>query len=100
MIIIAGEIEIAPADAPAAREAAIVMARETVREEGCIRYRFWADLEQEGCFHVYEEWESAERLAAHMDAPHMRTFRGVLGGLKFLSRDLRKFETDGPQPLG
>lgn len=100
MIIVAGEIEIDPKDAPAARAGARDMIAATEREPGCIRYRLWADLEHPGRFHLYEEWESAADLAAHFETPHMQTWREVLSGVRILSRDLRKFETDGPQPLG
>ena len=99
MIVVAGEIGIDPADAAKAKAAALEMAAATRGEEGCLRYAFWADLERPGRFHVYEEWESADALAAHFQTPHMARFREALGGLRVLSRDVRKFETGAPEAL-
>ncbi len=100
MIIVAGEIEIDPGDAQAARAAARAMIEATEREPGCVRYRIWADLEHPGRFHLDEEWESAADLAAHFETPHMQIWREALSAVRILFRDIRRFETDGPQPLG
>ena len=95
MIIVTARMELDPADVETAKAAAIVMMDETAKEDGCIFYRFHADLEHPGRFLAYEEWESVDALRAHMAAPHMATWRGVLGGLTVLSREIKIFEA-GP----
>ena len=100
MIIIAGEMEFDPQNAGRAHKGALEMAAETVKEAGCIRYRFWADLERPERLHVYEEWESEAHLAAHARSDHMKAWRALGAELGVKNRDIRKFETDGPQPLG
>ena len=69
MLIVAGEIVIGPESRDAAAQAARDMARATREEDGCVTYRFYADLEDETRFHVFEIWESAEHLARHFETP-------------------------------
>ena len=95
MIIVAGEFVLAPEDAAAARDAAIEVARETRKEAGCLAYRFYADLEEKGRFHVFEIWESLAALQAHFETPHLKAFRARLGGLGLVSREVKRYEA-GP----
>jgi len=95
VIVVSGETEFDPEDVETAMEAAIEMMAETAKEPGCIHYRFYADIEVPSRLHVYEEWETEAALAAHMNTPHMATWRGVVGGLRVLSRNIKKFEA-GP----
>ncbi len=92
MIVVAGEIVLAAESAEAARAAAIEMGRATRKEKGCVTYRFYEDLETRGHFHVFEIWETADALKAHFDMPHMKTFRATLATLKFISRDITRYE--------
>ncbi len=92
MIVVAGEIVVAPESAEAARAAAIEMGRATRAEPGCVSYRFYADLEQFGHFHVFEIWETSKALKAHFVTPHMKAFRATLATLKFISRDVTRYE--------
>ena len=64
MIVVAGEIIVALASAEAARAAAIEMGRAT----------------------------RVEVLKAHFETPHMKTFRATLATLKFISRDVTRYE--------
>lgn len=92
MIIVAGEFQIDPKDVDAAKAAMIDMAAETAKEEGCLHYRFYEDVEHAGNLHVYEEWETDAHLAAHAASAHMAVFRGIMGGLNVLSRNVKKRE--------
>jgi quinol monooxygenase YgiN len=55
-------------------------------EAGCIRYTFYADLEDSNKFIVYEEWETKGHLAAHGSRenppPHMVIFREAMADLR------------------
>jgi quinol monooxygenase YgiN len=92
MIVVAGEIDIQMEDCDGFAAAALNMAHATRMEDGCIAYSFYADISFPGRFHVYEEWQSEEALAAHAASDHMKTWRETLGGLNVLSRDVRKME--------
>lgn len=95
MLCVSGEFQIDPKDVEAARAAAIDMMTETAKEDGCIHYRFYQDVEPPDRFHVYEEWESEAHLAAHAASDHMQVFRAALGQLNIISRNVKKFDA-GP----
>lgn len=101
MIVISGFIEINPKDIDAARAAALAMMTESGKEEGCIRYRFYQDVEHAHLFHVYEEWESGAHLKAHGESAHMAVFRGEMAKLDIVSRDVKmiKVDPEGWKPL-
>lgn len=79
MIVVQGDFVIKPGQRDAAIAAMQAVARATQQEAGCIRYNFYADLEDPNKFIVYEEWESLEHLNAHLSLekpqPHMTAFR-------------------------
>jgi quinol monooxygenase YgiN len=95
MIVIAGDIHLDPKDREAAIKAALEMMAASAKENGCIHYRFYADLEDPGRLHVYEEWQSPAALEAHGKSPHMAKWRSVLAGLTVRARAIKKFEA-GP----
>lgn len=91
MIVVSGVIRVAASSQGAAREAALEVAQATRREDGCISYAFYADLEQEGAFRVFEEWKDDAALAAHFKTPHMARFREKLSKLEFISREVHRY---------
>lgn len=99
MIIVAGEFEIAEKDVAAAKAAMIDMAAETAKEAGCVHYRFYQDVEHPTHLHVYEEWETLEHLDAHAKSAHMGVFRGIMGGLELISRNVKRMEAGPSTPL-
>jgi len=46
------------------------MIEETRKEEGCISYELFQDINAPYTFAYIEEWESPEHLAAHTKSPH------------------------------
>lgn len=88
MLVVSGVIEIADADVDAARAAALDMMEETAKESGCLVYEFSQVLGQRNRFRVYEEWDSAAALEAHMNTTHMAQFRDALSRMKIVSRDI------------
>ncbi|MDF1735996.1 MAG: putative quinol monooxygenase [Minwuia sp.] len=91
MIVVSGVIRVAASSAATARQAVLEVAQATRSEDGCISYAFYADLEQEGAFRVFEEWEDDAALAAHFKTPHMAAFREKLSGLEFISREVHRY---------
>jgi quinol monooxygenase YgiN len=79
MIVVQGDFFMKPGKRDEAIAAMIAVAQGTQQEAGCIRYSFYADLEDPNKFIVYEEWESMEHLQAHLSLekpqPHMTAFR-------------------------
>jgi len=99
MLIVAGEIVVGAESRDAAAVAAREMALATRQEDGCVTYRFYADLEDDTRFHVFEIWQSAEHLARHFETPHMKEFRSTLGALDIKSRDITKYEVSNAVSL-
>ena len=99
MFVIAGEIEIDPAQCEAAVTAALRMMQETRKEAGCISYSFSGDLEESGLFRIFEEWESQQALDAHFASPHMATFQTTVGGLGVRRMTIKRYEVSSVGPL-
>lgn len=53
----------------------------TTEEDGFVNYNLHVSTEDDGLFYLYENWESAEKLDAHLAAPHLVRFAGMLGDL-------------------
>ena len=51
----------------------------TRAEEGSEGYVFCGDLEDQGRFHVSEQWASQEAIDAHMATPHLADAHGSDG---------------------
>jgi quinol monooxygenase YgiN len=50
------------------------MQEDSRREEGCIRYGFFAAVEDDNSFIAVEEWEDREALDRHFAEPHLHEF--------------------------
>lgn len=45
---------------------------ETRKEEGCIKYELFQDLQNKGVITFIEEWENMETLQKHMNSEHFK----------------------------
>ena len=86
MIVVQGDFVTKPDKRDAAIAAMVEVAQRTQQEAGCIRYNFYADLEDSNKFIVYEEWESQVHLNMHLspDNPpaHMVKFRAAMAEMR------------------
>lgn len=48
-------------------------------EDGCIQWKLYMSVEDENEISLLEKWESDEKAAAHLNAPHMDKFRAIKG---------------------
>ena len=79
MIVVTGFLTIAP-DKRAEAEAAIAtLVPLTEAEDGCVQYRYSADLGNATRINIVEQWESEEAMTAHMGATHFADFMAVIG---------------------
>jgi quinol monooxygenase YgiN len=99
MIVIAGTISFDPAKKSQATEAARALMAETRKEAGCISYGFTASIEDEGTFHIFEEWKTQADIDAHTQAPHMKAFGKVVPTLGIRGMKLQKYEVSSVGPL-
>lgn len=98
-ILISGRIDFAPA----ARDAALSGARDLIAmalaEAGCLHYAWTADPHDPGRAHVFEEWESAADLAAHLVGPAYRGMLAHLGACGILASETHKYRCDLKEPV-
>lgn len=91
IIAITARFEIAPEHLSDYLQAAATVVRETRLEPGCRLYAFSRDILQDNVVWISEEWDSDADLQRHLVTEHIRRFREFLGGVTFLSRDVRKY---------
>lgn len=53
----------------------------TSQEDGFVNYDLHESVEAPGTFFFYENWESGEKLDAHLATPHLVRFADIMGGL-------------------
>ena len=99
LIVIVGQFDIHPEDAPAAAELMRTMMNETIKEQGCHHYAYSRDLSTPDRFQLSELWEDDEALAAHFRAEHMATYRAGMSKLRVLKRTVRKYGVASVQDL-
>jgi quinol monooxygenase YgiN len=80
MIVISGTARIRPDVKAAAKAAALDMAAQSAAEPGCVVYEISELLDDPFTFRLFEQWESAEALAAHFATPHFVAFSRALPG--------------------
>ncbi|WP_120635518.1 putative quinol monooxygenase [Ruegeria sp. EL01] len=100
MLIVTGVVEVAEAGVEKARDAALIMVAETLKEQGCIAYEFSQVLGHTNRFRVYEEWQDQAALEAHFATPHMAAFRAVLADVGIVSSEIHRVVGGEKQPLG
>lgn len=68
-------------------------------EQGCINYDLHRSTDDSDLWCVYENWRSADDLAAHFELPHMQAFVADVPALVDGALDLRRFAmTSAPAP--
>jgi quinol monooxygenase YgiN len=67
---------------PGRREELVALLRrmqdDSRREDGCLRYGFFAAVEDEHSFVAVEEWADRDALDRHFDQPHLADFASSL----------------------
>ncbi len=53
----------------------------TSKEDGYVNYDLHQGVEDPSVFFFYENWESGEKLDAHLATPHLVRFAGLVGDL-------------------
>ena len=98
-IVIAGEVDFPPENRTAALDGARELIDMALAEPGCRHYAWTLDPHDPGRVHVFEEWDGAENLAAHLIGPAYRGMLAHLGGHSILKADTRKYRVDLTEPV-
>lgn len=99
MIVIAGSVAVKPETRDEAVEALLKMAAASQAEDGCVTYKFAADLADPNVIVVLEVWESAEILERHFATPHMAEFTAELGKIVAGDANVIRYEISASAPL-
>lgn len=70
-----------PGEEQELRDALVGLVEPTSREKGFVDHDLHESLETPGLFYLYENWESADDLDTHLQAPHLAEFAGRLDEL-------------------
>jgi quinol monooxygenase YgiN len=63
------------------RDALEALVKPTTEEPGYVNYDLHQGVEDPAVFFFYENWESAQALDAHLDAPHLQRLAAMMGDL-------------------
>lgn len=99
VIVIAGHLRVKPERRDEWMEAALAMSRASQAEDGCVTYRFYADLEDPNLILLFEVWESEAALEAHFKTDHIAEYRSKIADLVAAPSKLTRYEVSSSQPL-
>jgi quinol monooxygenase YgiN len=98
-ILITGEIDLSPGTRERALAEAQPLIAEALAEPGCRAYSWAADPVLPDRVHVFEEWGTAEDLAAHFHAPSYIGMLKHLQGVGITAATTRKYRCDLVEPV-
>ncbi len=75
------------------------MQEDSRREEGCLRYGFFAAVEDENSYIAVEEWTDREALDRHFAEPHLHEFSARLLELVSQRPEVAIHEVAGTSPF-
>ena len=99
MLVVAGTITVGREAHEGFLAAAAAVTAATLAEDGCLQYAFWADPGRPGHFLVFEEWESAPHLDAHLKTPHLKAFQAELAKMGLRQAAVRRYLVEAVRPL-
>ena len=99
MLIVIGRVRCVPENREALVAALERMQDASRREAGCIRYGFFAAVDDPLAFIAVEEWEDREALDRHFAQPHLQEFAQQLGELVSERPEVAIHEVAGTSPF-
>jgi quinol monooxygenase YgiN len=99
VIIVAGSVEIDPAQRESALLAASALFAATRAQPGCLEYVWCADPSSAGRICVYERWSDTASFAAHLAGACYRGMLETLGRHGLRSAAVAKYRIDKCEPV-
>jgi quinol monooxygenase YgiN len=99
VILIAAEVDFPQENRADALNGAKALIELALAEPGCRHYAWTADPHLAGRVHVFEQWDSAEELQAHLDGEAYRGMLAHLSGYSILNAETRKYRCDLVEPV-
>ncbi len=98
MIIVAGQMELTPAEMPAFEQAVLAMRDKVLAEEGCGHYSLLVEDATSGLVNVAEYWASDAALRDHLKQPWIVAFFNRFGP-HLKSSTVQVYDIAGARPL-
>lgn len=98
-VVVFGTMRFPPEQMPKVRPHLRVLCEETRRHDGCIAYDVAEDLFDPGLLRFSEVWPDAERLAAHLQAPHIAPWRAIAQAHGVHDRSFTAYAASDPRPV-
>ena len=96
MLLIVGTIRLPAENLRVARPVMAAMVKASKAESGCLEYSYAEDVLDAGLIHVKERWTDRASLDAHLNSPHLASWRAHWPGLGIGDRHLRLYEVGEP----
>ncbi len=98
-VLISGELEFPPENREPALAGAKNLIEMALAERGCRHYAWTTSPHYPGRVHVFEEWDSAEDLQAHLEGDAYRGMLAHLGSFSMIGAETRKYRCDLSEPV-
>lgn len=99
MIVVAGEVDLEPGGREAALAGARPFIEAALAEPGCRHYAWTPDPHRPDRIHVFEEWDTADELQAHLQGEPYLGMLGHLSGHTIVASDTRKYRVTAREPV-
>jgi quinol monooxygenase YgiN len=100
MVIVAGTMEVDPADREAFLQSRADGIRATLKEPGCVVYSFSADGLDPGLVRLFEVWESQDALDTHLAVMAEKAGQGSSApAIAVKKADILKYAVSSSGPL-
>jgi quinol monooxygenase YgiN len=99
MVVVAGVMVLRAGTFVELKPAMLAMLAASRGEAGCRTYSYGVDVEDPEVIRVYEEWESREHFAAHVETAHFKEWRRRVGEVGIERRDIKAFEAGAEVPF-
>jgi quinol monooxygenase YgiN len=99
LVLVIGSIRLPAGALDRARAAMRDMIEASRTERGCVAYAYSEDVLEPGLIHVKELWSSREAFAAHLQTPHLKTWRSKWRELEISDRDLVSYDIAHPRQV-
>jgi quinol monooxygenase YgiN len=99
VLLVIGRVRCAPEQRKELIAALEQMQSDSRREEGCLRYGFFAAVEDPLSFVAVEEWADREALDRHFAQPHLHEFAGAMLELVSERPEVAIHEIAGTSPF-
>ena len=99
VIIIAGTVEIDPAQRDAALVAGRSLEADTRLQPGCLDYAWMPDAQSPETIYVFERWADEESLNAHFQGPYYKGMRETIGAHGIRGAKVAKYKIELSEPV-